>query len=128
MTPEQMRIAIAEACGWTDIAYRPIEGGWSGKTKLCVERSADYYIALPNYPNCLNAMHEAEKVLTDEQSIQYYTELYNVVERDYDRTTPSIHSANFDECGRCWRTFKCIHATSQQRAEAFLRTIDKWKD
>ena len=48
MTPEQQRIAIAEACGWTDTQI--IDGKY-GQTDV------------PNYLNDLNAMHEAEKII-----------------------------------------------------------------
>jgi len=49
MSPEKQRIAIAEACGWTDI---PIVNGKYGQTDL------------PDYCNDLNAMHGAEKTRT----------------------------------------------------------------
>ncbi len=48
MTPEAQRIAIAEACGWTDTQI--IDGKY-GQTDV------------PDYLNDLNAMHEAEQVL-----------------------------------------------------------------
>jgi hypothetical protein len=48
MTPEQQRIAIAEACGWTDTQI--IDGKY-GQTDV------------PDYLHDLNAMHDAEKVL-----------------------------------------------------------------
>lgn len=57
MNAEQQRIAIAEWMGWmfdgtsSDLAYP----GWYHAT--CKK-------ALPNYPNDLNAMHEAEKKLS----------------------------------------------------------------
>jgi hypothetical protein len=47
VTPEQQRIAIAEACGWKT-GYRDPEA-WH---------------PLPDYLNDLNAMHDAEKTLT----------------------------------------------------------------
>lgn len=48
MTPEEQRIAIAQACGW-------FVGG--------VTRASDF----PDYLNDLNAMHEAIKTLTEKQ-------------------------------------------------------------
>ena len=50
MTPEQQRIAIAEACGITNAEYLMRYGAMEeGET-------------LPDYLTDLNAMHEAEKV------------------------------------------------------------------
>jgi hypothetical protein len=75
MTDEQINAAISAVYGW----------------------EADYCA-------CLNAMHEAEKVLTtfDEWDI-YCVHLGD--------TQPS-----------------CAKATARQRAEAFLRTLGKWEE
>ena len=89
MTPEAQRIAIAEACGWKT-GYRDPEA-WH---------------PLPDYLNDLNAMHESEKVLTNEQ-LEVYCNI--------------LHKPNH---GVYW----AIHATAAQRAEAFLRTIGKWEE
>jgi len=99
MTEEQQRIAIAEACG-----YKYLESyGWFDKD------GETYYIGnedivspqIPDYLNDLNAMHEAEKVLTADQWYKY------------DRLMPL-------------RDPQKIHSPAAQRAEAFLRTIGKW--
>lgn len=63
---------------------------------------------VPDYINDLNAMHEAEKVLTEEQWTDYYDNLL-------DTTKPSFVLRDI------------THATASQRAEAFLRTIGKWQ-
>jgi hypothetical protein len=94
MTPEQQRIAIAEACGWEPTPeghFHPDNP--TGQTP-------------PNYLNDLNAMHEAEKVLTSEQVTSYVDSLESMNER---WSTPAF-------------------ATASQRAEAFLRTIGKWEE
>lgn len=52
MTDEQMRIAIAEACGWKLI--QRLQSGWHGW------REQGPLQELPDYLNDLNAMHEAE--------------------------------------------------------------------
>jgi hypothetical protein len=67
---------------------------------------------LPDYLNDLNAMHEAEKVLTEDQQEQYLNNLYEVC---------NLHSMIND----AWN-LNC--ATAAQRAEAFLRTIGKWEE
>jgi hypothetical protein len=107
MTPESQRIAIAEACGWV----RPIgitnvepDTWWTkGDNKLTLH--------LPDYLNDLNAMHEAEKVLDDEQAATYY-DLLNI-------KLPTT---------RCSIDEYVIHATAAQRAEAFLRTLNLWTE
>ena len=86
MKPEAQRIAIAEACGWTDL----------------------------DYTEDLNAMHDAEKMLTDEQDLEYSETLEQVVDGRF--------IANNAEDMRRLRS-----ATAAQRAEAFLRTIGKWE-
>lgn len=97
MTPEAQRIAIAEACGTMRWSY--------ALPKKCVGAS------VPDYLNDLNAMHEAEKVLTEDQREQYLNSLYKVC-----NPASMLNDA--------WN-LNC--ATAAQRAEAFLRTIGKWE-
>jgi hypothetical protein len=74
---------------------------------------------VPNYLNDLNAMHEAEKVLTDLQHQHYYAALELVCSGiPYD-------SNGWYGAGWLYRT---ATATAAQRTEAFLRTIGKWED
>lgn len=80
MTPEAQRKAIAEACGVN----------WDISS--------------------LDAMHEAEKVLTHAQLWEYHHRLHELKDM-----AGNNH----------WRTF---HATAAQRAEAFLLTLNLWKD
>lgn len=109
MTEEAQRIAIAEACGWTDIhqptdKWRPLRGFANGKLGV-----------VPDYLHDLNAMHEAEKTLGDMQIKNYVAILTNrsfVQDGDITRI-------------RCW---EALHATAAQRAEAFLRVIGKWEE
>ena len=115
MNTEQQRIAIAEACGWRfdpmGQAHKKLEA------IACWVRpgNCDWQTeVLPDYLNSLDAMHEAEKMLTEKQrdgSDGYMEWLDWVVVRDGSR-------------GRSWHT---AHATAAQRAEAFLRTIGKWE-
>jgi hypothetical protein len=98
MTPKEQQVAIEEACGWTV---------WS--------------CGVPDYLNDLNAMHEAEKVLWDTgKAMEFTNQLVGIVcsARGFrwDKGTPDDH-------------LMCLsHATASQRAEAFLRTIGKWKE
>jgi hypothetical protein len=68
---------------------------------------------LPDYLNDLNAMHEAWRTLPPSQKDRFESELYSVVigEADYNRNDDAPYITN---------------ATAAQRAEAFMRTIDKW--
>lgn len=101
MTEEQINAAIAEACGWK------VNTASFGTPPMPTAFSRLHgYDELPNYCNDLNAMHEAEKTLTQDQSeIFYPMRLGGLISR----TGP-------------------IYATARQRAEAFLRTLDKWED
>jgi hypothetical protein len=98
MTDEQINAAIAEACG----LKKPCR-----KVKL---NDKGFFVTqhakLPNYCTDLNAMHEAESVLTEHQN-------------------ESIYPRNLG----AWRNpTKPIYATARQRAEAFLRTLGKWEE
>jgi hypothetical protein len=105
MTPEQQRIAIAEACGWTlDLKSAIRVDGY--RIEVWGKRPHE---ALPDYLNDLNAMHEAEAILTEKQRLFYHVNLMKLQKADF--------VAGF---------WFLIHATATQRAEAFLRTIGKW--
>ena len=119
MTAEKQRIAIAEACGWRFMArvaeHDPdadrmayLAGLPPGKQPPHDgEFSVDAEV--PNYLNDLNAMYEAEKALTEGQRIDYVAKhLWEIVPAKY-----------------CFAHY--FWATAAQRAEAFLRTIDKWE-
>lgn len=108
MNPTKQQITIAEACGWQIIhdSKRPVGGEAHhippGKTIGWFMSFGEPSIELPDYLNSLDAMHEAEKVLTDEQWDLYCNYLGG-----------SLRS--------------CASATASLRAEAFLRTIGKWE-
>ena len=108
MNQEKQRIAIAEACGWTDITRGPYDGRPFGRYKT------HQLEGVPDYLNDLNAMHEAEKVLTVAQRITYANQIGVVLSNG--------------SVGRAIPNWWFIHeATAAQRAEAFLRTIGKWE-
>ncbi len=62
-----------------------------------------YYAPEPDYLTDLNAMHSAEETLNSEQLDEYHVQLI-------------------------MKTYRIYRATARQRAEAFLRTLGKWKD
>ena len=107
MNPEQQRIAIAEACGWKNVdAGAGRVWGFTTRHKGTPSES-DVCVDIPNYLNDLNAMHEAEKTLTDKAHEEFRLNLYDLI-RDDSRLI--------------------VSSTATQRAEAFLRTIGKWKE
>jgi hypothetical protein len=146
MNKEQQRIAIAEACGWLKYTqftthpklwgrnpakyHTPIWGltlmtnmtqnectqyGWHGDGNISIDNR-------PDYLNDLNAMHEAEEVLTEEQLYDYGNELDRV-------TLPKTRMEMCYVHGPEARMYPDLfRATAAHRAEAFLRTIGKWEE
>jgi hypothetical protein len=112
MTKKQQRIAIAEACEWTDCEYIESLGLCKGKHKDVRVQYDSGHSSLPDYLNDLNAMHEAEKVLTEEQRIAYSDHTYDIACEEQDTTG-------------MWRW---LSLTAAQRAEAFIKTIGKWEE
>jgi len=102
MTEQQINAAIAEACGW---GQKPVVNT-DGKGSVWVTNC-------PNYCNDLNAMHEAELVLTKDRS-SYLTELAILI------STDDLRGLDAD--------WPWVCATARQRAEAFLRTLGKWEN
>lgn len=123
MTARDINEAIAIACGW-ELKPRLFHNReWKDiptwvQSEYYKGKPDDYCMAgqwigqqPPNYCGDLNAMHEAEKTLGD---FSMPMEAETKMAKYWDEL------AKFDTC--------CIHATASQRAEAFLRTIGKWKD
>ena len=104
MTDDQINAVIAEVCGWTNVH----PANRSGKAP-----GTDYtsnYEHILNYCADLNAMHEAEKVLTGLTRHAYCDALLDTVQ---------------DSPDHLWEV---LTATARQRAEAFLRTLGKWEE
>ena len=104
MTPEEQRIAIARACGWSVIDM-------SDPLKVVVEGQAIWPHSVkdcPDYLNDLNAMHEAMETLTDDQLFTMSRWLQ--------------HSTRSTLIG-----VAVMHSTAAQRAEAFLKTLNLYK-
>ncbi len=113
MTPEAQRIAIAEACGW-NTTKEPFGG-------MMVYRDAtgQMQATLPAYLSDLNACHEMEKVLLNEQRRNYVEQLIAGHPLHYDfRTSDDSRMA----------AYFIVNATASQRCEAFLRTLGLWKE
>lgn len=119
MTPEQQQIAIAEACGWYDLVKQDVS--LFGKHEP--ESQKTFELDVPDYLNDLNAMHEAEKVLTTRAQIsQYVWELERLTNWKADYIVGSDGKQYL--CPASY--FCCVNATATQRAEAFLRTLNLW--
>lgn len=123
MTDKEINIAIAEECGWcvvgTDsrdpsvydgglypFSLRSPDGKFSHKIYATKEAA---WSDAPDFPNDLNAMHKAEKV-----GIMKMEGFFRIYVDHLVRITGRINGG--------------VDATARQRAEAFLRTIGKWKD
>jgi hypothetical protein len=114
MTQEQQRIKIAEACGWI-----PNPKPHTAKILdwLHVPSGNTSYDP-PNYPEDLNAMHEVEKTLNDDDLYLYG----NILDGITHSKIPMCY-VNGPEAGMYPELFR---ATAAQRAEAFLRTLNLW--
>lgn len=114
MTPEKQRIIIAELMGYKDIRMssdwevtdypddKCVLMGTLGGTKS----------ELPDYLNDLNAMHKVENTLIGDFEItrcRYVQTLENIVRPDN---------------GWSWAL---INATAEQKAEAYLKTKNKYE-
>jgi hypothetical protein len=98
MSEQQINAAIAEACGKV----------WKSDNVVLYRVDDEYSQNPPDYCNDLNLMHEAEKILTDEDYFNYCRHFL-----------PDAQNAVISQ-GRT--------ATARQRAEAFLRTLGKWEE
>ena len=116
MNSIKQRIAIAEYLGYIDV-------------REYAEDMDNYYLSLmgrkyrkgplfhiPNYLNDLNAIHEAEEHLQSHHlCYEYNNILYNILGNTVGNRADKPHHWTW-------------HATAEQRAEAFLKTIGKWED
>lgn len=121
----KQRIAIAEACPSLFRCCRCDEKATLIKylapfcSELCAESAGDFALdngqqGIPDFCSDLNAMQEAEKVLTNEQWELFCDEL--------------LWSKNKKEHSAYTACRVGLSATTAQRAEAFLRTLNLWKE
>jgi|688.fasta_scaffold480956_3 hypothetical protein len=124
MTDEQINTAIAEHCGWKNLHKIPqiasLHSGWSG---IKPDTGNDEFI--PDYCNDLNAMHEAEKELYANECSMYFRILSKV--HPTFGILPEWMDIDHEE-EQAWEYFQLLHTTASQRAEAFVKTINKWED
>jgi hypothetical protein len=105
MTDEELRIKMAGLCGWK----------YDGKVWYSESLDQDFWkspsgetlLGCLDYLHDLNAMHEAEKLMTREQQRKY---------------TKLLHPKYIDNLSGDW----CIlHATARQRAEVFVWVMEE---
>jgi hypothetical protein len=114
LTPEEQRIKVAELAGCTGIVKDTIS-----RTLIAFMPSVKGgRCRLPDYLNDLNAMHEAEKLLTGKQYKVWNETLEEIVSENHRRTGYKIE----------WELFRQRSATAAQRAEAFVLTMEDRKD
>ena len=106
MTNEEIRIKVAEAMGWKP--YKPItHDGWPLLMTPPGKPNREGWLEpIPDYLNDLNACAEFEKTMTDQEHNRYRAHIY----------------------GMTFNPRECFSATARQRAEAFIRTLNLWKD
>lgn len=112
MTPELQRIAIAEACGWEKKRYLiesvTIDNCEQWMTSWFKDGVEFFPNHLPDYLNDLNACHEMEKSIRQDDPV--WVEYCNILfERWIDP-----HDA--------------IHTPPHEKSEAFLRALGLWKE
>ena len=108
MTPVAQIIAIAKACGKIVTDRTSLTSELWYKDIIAYKLAPDYL----NDLNDLNAMHEAEKVMTEIQWLEW--------ERIAARMTLLRGSTPL--------TVAIAKFTATQRAEVFLRTLNLWDD
>ena len=102
MTDQDINRAIAEALGWKEVReswFRFLDTSKTGIIGRMPGRD-ETWSEVPDYVNDLNAMHEAEGALETHDQANEFRRLL---------------------CGN-------VSATARQRAEAFLRTLGKWRE
>jgi hypothetical protein len=112
MTSEEINIAVHKSRGFTIVS-----DGITHCLTPCgpkTERDPEGYLLkeCPDYANSLDAMHEVELSMDTSSYRAFSNELYLIALRD--NPTPAK---------RGW-----LSARARQRAEAYLKTLGKWKE
>ena len=110
MNKEKQRLSIAKAHGFTQLKLEqmPNHSDWKGFIN-------EKWKWIPKYPEDLNAMHQARKVLTKDQELDYAIQLGKLVSSHL----PLNRATRID--------FNIANATAAQHAEAFLKTLRLWE-
>lgn len=119
MNKTKQRIAIAEACGWTDVDLDDGEpwGFAPGEERDPKDITSVHGSWVPDYLNDLNAMHEAEESMTEVQLSLYAHHMIRSVR----------HAKGIPDHESRYPVPFVLRATAEQRCEAFLRTLGLWE-
>lgn len=125
MKEEDQKIAIARQCGMTEAQInaaiivekarkeygntrRDSFSRWDAISALeKAEDNPDFYCDIPNYPSDLNAMYEAKKILHKDEI---------------------LWAKYRDEIHKFYLINDTFSPSARNEAEAFLRTLNVWKD
>ena len=113
MSSIEKRTLIAKLCGWTEVQPQEVGHycvgcGYDCKGLRGMPPKAPIAIGVPDYLNDLNAMHQAEQMLIKRDNYLSYE--YTLA----------------DICGNgAVPQFETIHATAEQKAEAFALTMSR---
>ena len=131
MKDEEINFEIAVACGWQNVHKPGFPGlvlGVPPKSwRLNRDPFPNYYgrhYEVPNFVADLNAMRQAEETLLPDDAMYSQRNFYASI----------LGDITMNDNGRGWTPltnddcFQILHATARQRAEAFLRVLEKWKD
>jgi hypothetical protein len=125
MNDVDIRIAIAEFCGWkwmppASLIHPSKEKNWCMDPDSDDEIILELRLDLPAYTTSLDAMAMAERHLLARPSwwTAYNAKLFEVA--------AGVNLSNGVASAR--DIFSVIHSTARQRAEAFLKAVGKWKE
>lgn len=104
---------IAEACGWIPKKSWKLEGRIKKDFHWEHSVTKERIFNIPNYYEDLNAIHEAEKILTTEQRDEFVDELVQIIAE----LKPTLPIDGY---------YEAVFIDAPQRCEALLRTIGKW--
>ena len=113
LSNEELNIRVAELDNWERL---PDRDGWYSHEYWAQFKDGHFCTdtqeqdGLPNYCKDLNAMHEAEVGLSDEQHDNFAGHLLDIV-------SPNMHWSD------AFNTREFVSATARQRAEAFVLTM-----
>lgn len=132
MTPEEQRIAIAEACGWTEIKVHD-NGYMTGtRPRQEMEDAPQLLMGVPHYPKDANAALQ----LCDRLAAKGWNcELSQGTDKTWECTFKRIASEDspigtltFDHDTAYEIYYHPADTLPEAISGAFLRTIGKWKD
>ena len=113
MKPEEQRVAIAKACGWTHFEPDTIQ--------YTARRADGKWGEIPDYPSSLDAMHEA---ITQHGNGPQWMEFRSGFTRNLLEVVVRRGPNDLDGTAAWY----FATATPMQLAEAFLKTLSLWKD